>query len=243
MNIDFLNRPSSQKNIQKKLSSTLKKILGFTPRNIKLYEIAFIHKSASIQHPDGSVINNERLEYLGDAILDAVISDLLYSLYPSKDEGSLTKMRSLIVKREKLNDLAARLGLNGLIVSNTESNKLVKNIPGNTFEALIGAIYLDRGFYKTKKFITQRILKSHFNLEKLEFENTDYKSQILEWMQKNKENITFEHETKNTADNTVQFITRVCLDRKVIGSGTGLTKKESEQQASKNALKYIGQKP
>jgi ribonuclease-3 len=222
-------------------NTLLKKILGFRPRNRQLYEIALIHKSASIQLADGSIVNNERLEYLGDAILDAVVSDLLYTRFPEKNEGSLTKMRSQIVRRDQLNDLAVKLGISELIISNTEYNKMVKNIPGNTFEALLGAIYLDRGFDQTKKFIVLKILHPHIDLDGLENGNTDYKSQLLEWMQKTKEDIRFEHQQDMNEDSLPVFFTRISLQDKIIGTGSALSKKESEQIAAEEALRSISQ--
>ena len=132
------------------------RILGFLPRKLFLYEIAFIHKSASSTLKNGQVINNERLEYLGDAILDAVIADYLYTRFPDKDEGFLTQLRAKLVKRKMLNNLANNLGIAPMLVSRTNADQSKINLLGNAFEALIGAIYLDKGYVRTKRYVIKK---------------------------------------------------------------------------------------
>ena len=166
--------------------------LKITPGKIRLYEIAFLHRSASLTFDDGSIVNNERLEYLGDAILDAVIADYLFKKFPRKKEGFLTQMRSKIVKRSHLDYLARTIGIDLLIVSNTQRNSSKKHIYGDAFEALIGAVYLDRGFKYTQKYIVNYLLKNFVNLEELLTKETDFKSRLIEWGQKNKVMISFE---------------------------------------------------
>jgi len=201
--------------------------------------MAFTHKSASILLSKGEVINNERLEYLGDAILDAVVADYLFRHYPKHNEGSLTKMRSKMVKRKHLNLLAYRLGIHKLIVSHTHPGNLSKYLYGNALEALIGAIYLDKGFKKTCLFI-EDILKKNVDLDRLLKSDFDYKSQLIEWAQKNKCEIIFESQEEIKGDSHIpQFITTIRITNEIAGRGTGYSKKEAEQKAAKVALEQI----
>ncbi len=206
------------------------------PTHMKLYEMAFIHKSASIVLPDGNTVNNERLEYLGDAILDAIVADYLFRNYPNQDEGFLTKMRSKMVKRKHLNLLALRLGLDKLMVSQTNPVNVSKHLYGNAFEALVGAIYIDKGYTKTSQFISQ-IIKRYVNLERLLKTDTDYKSQLIEWAQKHKQEIVFESREEFKANTHLPlFITNVKLANEIVGRGIGNSKKDSEQKAAKMGL-------
>jgi ribonuclease-3 len=214
----------------------LYRLTGFYPRNYKVYKIAFTHKSASIQFDNDKYINNERLEYLGDAILAAVIADYLFSYFPFKKEGFLTKIRARIVSREQLNDIAMKLGLQDLIVSQLKING-TKNIYGNAFEALIGAIYIDKGYKKTKRFIINRIIKKYININELIQVDSDYKSKLIELAQKNKLEIVFEDsEGEMNEQNTPIFKSSVKLNNKVFGKGSGNSKKEAQQSASREAL-------
>jgi len=207
------------------------------PSHMKLYEIAFIHKSASLTLSDGTVVNNERMEYLGDAILNAVIANYLFRNYPDEDEGFLTKMRSKMVRRRHLNLLAMRLGIDKLMTFQKNPGHISRQLYGNAFEALIGAIYLDKGFKKTGKFV-ERIIKRYVNLEKLIKSDTDYKSQLIEWVQKRKKEIVFEsHERQKGSGNI--FVTSVKVSENEIGRGTGSSKKDSEQKAAKLALERL----
>lgn len=223
----------------KKLASSLVRILGFMPTHMKLYEMAFIHKSASLILPDGTTINNERLEYLGDAILDAIVADYLFRNYPGEDEGFLTKMRSKMVKRKHLNLLAMRLGIDKMMVAQTNPVNVSKHLYGNAFEALVGAIYLDKGYSKTSKFIEQ-IIKRYVNLERLLRTDTDYKSQLIEWAQKYKQEIIFEsREEIKTNSHLPLFITLVKIAGEIVGRGLGNSKKDSEQKAAKMGLENL----
>jgi ribonuclease-3 len=206
---------------------------------MKAYELAFIHKSASVVLPDGSTVNNERLEYLGDAILDAIIADFLFQQYPDKDEGFLTKMRSKMVKRKHLNLLALRLGIDKLMVAQTNPANYSKHLYGNAFEALVGAIYIDKGFVKTSQFITD-IIKRYVNLERLLRTDFDFKSQLIEWTQKNKQEIVFEsREEIKSPNNLPFFISHVKIAGETVGRGVGNSKKDSEQKAAKMGLENI----
>lgn len=213
-----------------------KRILGFYPKNIGLYELALVHKSASIRHKDGTLINNERLEYLGDSILDAIISDYLFSLFPNKDEGFLSKIRSKIVKRKHLNLIAEKIGIQQLLVSNTDNCGEIKHIYGDAFEALIGAVYLDKGYEKTMYFIVHQLIARHINLDEIINSESDYKSRIIEWAQKNHKDILFENEELyQESGKSPIFVSRVRVAYECLGEGRGSSKKEAEQNAAEDA--------
>jgi ribonuclease-3 len=201
--------------------------------------MAFIHKSASIVMQNGDVINNERLEYLGDAILDAVVADYLFKAFPDKNEGFLTKMRSKMVKRKHLNLLAYRMGLNQLIISHTNPVNVSKHLYGNALEALVGAIYLDKGFSKTCQFV-ERIINKFVDIEKLKLSESDYKSKLIEWAQKNKVEVIFDsHEELSGNHKIPQFVSYIKLLNEELGRGVGHSKKDAEQKAAKIALENI----
>ena len=221
----------------KDLLISLQEILGFYPKNLRFYKIAFTHRSASFKE-NGIRVNNERLEFLGDSILDAVISDFLYHRYPNAKEGFMTEMRSKIVNGEKLKELARLIRLNDFIVQkgNTPKGSITK-IHEDAFEALIGAIYIDKGYYKTYKFITSKILKKYIDFEDLEDLNLNYKSQLIEWAQKIKKPVIFV--SKDHPDEIKCFSSEVVFDYKTIGIGKGHSKKEAEQNAAKEAISFL----
>lgn len=220
--------------------SELRKTLGFRPRNYLLYELAFVHKSASIKLMDGSLVNNERLEFLGDAILDAVISHYLFDMYDHQDEGFLTKIRSKIVNRDNLNVLAEKVGIDRLLISNVNQNMIGRNLYGNALEALIGAIYLDRGYRFTKKYLIRRVIHHHLDLKELEITEIDFKSQVIEWAQKNKKEIRFCSSDHFDPENkSLHFSVQLYIDNQHVGFGEGLSKKEAEQHASEEALQAL----
>ncbi len=227
---------------KRRLTNQIHKILGFRLRNFKLYEIALIHKSASYRMANGSFIHNERLEYLGDAVLGTVVAEYLFASFPEKDEGFLTEMRSKIVNRETLNRLAIKIGLDDLIISKvTDENS--QNLKGDAFEALIGAVFLDLGYRKTKRLIIKKIIKRHINLNYLQKTETNFKSKIIEWSQKSKQEVlfeSFEEVSENNKSNPV-FVSHLIVLDKVIGTGKGNSKKEAEQKAAKQALSIIGE--
>jgi len=224
----------------KKFYLLLRNQLKVNPGKLKLYEIAFLHRSASISFDDGSVINNERLEYLGDAILDAVIADYLFKKFPRKKEGFLTQMRSKIVKRSNLDLIARNLGIDYLVVSNTSRSSYKKHIYGDAFEALIGAIYLDKGFEKTRKYIVNYVLKNHVDLDELLNKETDYKSRLIEWGQKNKVVISFEaSEEYPEVEQSPVFVATIRINDQNVGVGNGKSKKEAEQNAAEQAFNHI----
>ncbi len=225
---------------KREFSSRLRKILGFRPGNLRLYEIAFIHRSASFTLPDGKKVNNERLEYLGDAVLDAILSDFLFEKFPDANEGFLTKIRSRIVNREVLNQLAISMGINKILVSNVNSAHPTKNLYGDAFEALIGVVFIDKGFKKTKKLFLKNVLNKYLNLTEIVNTDTDYKSLVFEWVQKHKSNLifTYNEEYDFNLKKSV-FSTILTIDKKELGEGHGSSKKEAEQEASCQAWKRL----
>ena len=224
---------------KKKFNYFIYSTIGYLPRNIKLFETAFIHKSASLR-TQGARINNERLEYLGDAILDAVVAEYLFGQYPDESEGFLTKLKSKLVNRKQLDNVAYLLGFEQFIVAHTNNSIDNTHIHGNAFEALIGAIFLDKGYNQTKKFITEKVLGKCIDVENLESNTSDFKSQLLEWGQKNKFEIVFNtKEDEKHTDSKPLFYSEIIFDDAVIGTGTGKSKKEAEKNASKEALSAI----
>ncbi len=216
-----------------------RKITGFLPGRLELYELATTHKSACISLPDGTSVNNERLEYLGDAILNAIIADYLYIQFPGSDEGFLTQLRSKIVKRKELNRLAYLLGISRLIKLNKNQRQDKINLLGNALEAIIGAIYLDKDYYRAKKFVISKILVRHLDLERLARKESDFKSRIIEWAQKNKKEISFLSEESSEGGRNTVFVSRVVMQDQELGSGTGHSKKDAEQRAAEEAIDKI----
>lgn len=217
--------------------SRLKKLLGFSPGNPRLYEIAFIHRSASFTLPDGKKVNNERLEYLGDAVLDAILSDYLFEKFPDASEGFMTKIRSRIVNREVLNQLAVSMGINNILVSNVNSAHPTRNLYGDALEALIGSIFLDKGFKKTKKLFIKKIFNKYLDLNVIVNTDTDFKSLVFEWVQKHKNNLIFTYnEEYDFNQKKSVFSTKLIIDKEELGEGHGSSKKEAEQEAASQAL-------
>ncbi len=225
---------------EREFRSRLKKLLKFNPRNLQLYEIAFIHRSASYTLNNGKKINNERLEYLGDAVIDAILSDYLFVKFPDANEGFLTKIRSRIVNREVLNQLSVSMGINKILISNVNSSNHTKNLYGDAFEALMGSVFLDRGFKKTKKFFLKNVLNRYLDLNEIVSTDTDYKSMVFEWVQKHKSNLifTYNEEYDFNLKKSI-FSTTLYIDREVMGEGQGSSKKEAEQEASSQAWERL----
>jgi len=218
----------------------LKDLIGYCPGNLKLYDLAFIHCSASVTDSQGNLINNERLEYLGDAILGAVIADFLYNRFPQEDEGFLTKIRSKLVNRSFLTRLTFEMGLNVFIKMNAKSTQDRSHIYGNILEALIGAIYLDKNYRAAKFFITKRILPQYVNLNEIEQVDKNFKSRLIEWSQKNKRELNFiTHEEPSQGNRQPSFIATVEIDGKEAGKGFGASKKEAQQNAARQTLNRL----
>jgi ribonuclease-3 len=218
----------------------LTSFLGFLPVNVSLYRIAFTHKSASFKLKDGTIMNNERLEYLGDALLGAIAAEFIYTVFDHMDEGYMTKLRSRIVKRKNLNAMAIEMGIPELVSSHPQSVSSAKHLYGNALEALIGAIYLDRGFRCASRFFRNRMINRHVDLASLAKKDSDYKSQLIEWAQKSKREVLFfSSEQYDTVSRAPAFEATVQIDMQKCGTGVAASKKEAEQQAAREALKGI----
>ena len=216
------------------------KILGFYPRNIQLYQQALLHKPTSIRSEKGRPLNNERLEFLGDAILDAIVGDIVYKHFEGRREGFLTNTRSKIVQRETLNKLAVEIGLDKLVKYSTRSSSHNSYMYGNAFEAFIGAIYLDQGYERCKRFMEEKIFKNYIDLDKMSRKEVNFKSKLIEWSQKSKVEVSFELiEQFLDEDYNPMFHTEIRIEGISAGKGTGYSKKESQQNAAQAALKKI----
>ncbi len=219
-------------------------LLGFYPDDIRPYKLALLHKSSSVREGQGRKLNNERMEFLGDAILDAVVADIVYNHFQKKPEGFLTTTRSKIVQRESLNKIALEMGIDKLIVSDVHvQNSHNSYICGNAFEALVGAIYIDRGYDCCMRFVRKRILRSLIDLDKIAYQEINFKSRLIEWSQKNKISISFQLVEESTeGSNTPIFRSNAIIAGIVCGEGKGYSKKESQQLAAKDALSRIKNK-
>ncbi len=213
------------------------RILGFLPGKIGLYELAFIHKSASVSDAKGNPLNYERLEYLGDAVLGVIIAEFLYLKFPDRNEGFLTKMRSKIVNGEHLSILTQHLGLEQLLDNRLQNEQANRHILGDTFEALIGAIYLDKGYRRCKRYVLHKVIKKFVDIADLEKNETNYKSLLIEWAQKNRKEVTFY--TDIEPYDPTRFISFVGIADTLFGSGTGGSKKEAEQNAALETLQEL----
>lgn len=214
----------------------LKKVLGFKPKNIQIYKTAFTHRSMNIKDGEGNAINYERLEFLGDAMLGAVIASHLYLEVPGGDEGYLTKMRSKIVSREHLNELGKDLNLIKLIESKISSAQFGDNIHGNLFEALIGAIFLDKGFKFCEKFIYKRVIIPYVDIAQLEGKVISYKSLLIEWCQKEKKKFDYNVYEDTGNDEVRHFSVKLSIDNKIIAKARATSKKKAEEKVSKRAF-------
>lgn len=224
----------------KELYATFREILGFYPHRIKYYKQALQHKSATTRGKKGETEHNERLEFLGDAILEAITSDLLYHRFKGQREGFLTNTRSKIVQRETLNRLSREMGLDRLIHSNSHSSTHNSYMGGNAFEALVGAIYLDRGYDACMHFMRKRILGQLVNVETVAQKEVNFKSKLIEWSQKNRVQLEFRiiEELKENGSSPV-FVTRIVVEGLDCETGKGYSKKESHQQAARETLKQL----
>ncbi len=220
----------------------LKNLLGFVPGNLSLYRMAFRHKSVAVATKNGSKNSNERLEFLGDAILGSVVAEVLFKKYPYKEEGFLTEMRSKIVSRSNLNQLARKLGLDEILEFD---NRLV-NFPnkqgsllGDAFEALIGAVFLDKGYNYTRDFLINRIIKPHVDIHQLELTETNFKSKLIEWCQRHGKDITFELIENAEGENAKLFTIQVIVDCENLSIGRDYNKKNAEKLAAEKACEAL----
>ena len=207
------------------------------PKRASYYKLALMHRS----RPDDVTDSNERLEFLGDAILGAIIAEYLFKKYPYQPEGYLTELRSKIVRRETLNNVAVRMGLNKMVQYNQNDKGLSRShIFGNALEALIGAVYLDQGFIKTRKFILSQLVKGYIDLDTMESTDTNYKNQLLSWAQRNNYTLTFETLHEKVENTRKLFTVGILLNGEVFAEGTGYNKKDAGQVAAQKALEKIG---
>lgn len=229
---------------EKELYSSLYDIIGFYPHDISFYKLALMHKSVMRRNAKGKPVNNERLEFLGDAILDAIVGDIVYQHFPGKREGFLTNTRSKLVQRETLNKLAQEMGINQLILSSGHTSSHNSYMGGNAFEALVGAIYLDQGYNACMRFMNKRILAQMINIDKVAYKEVNFKSKLIEWSQKNKVRLTYEQvlQEKDKNGNPI-FEFKVVLEGVEGCAGRGFSKKESQQLASKLTLDKLKKKP
>jgi ribonuclease-3 len=223
----------------KQLKQAIKSILGYKPGNIYLYHLAFLHKSATQETHNGVSINNERLEFLGDAILDAVAADFLFKTFPTRDEGFLTEMRSKIVSRTTLNKLSQKMGIDQLIQLDGSSSGTFRSFKGDAFEALIGAMYLDKGFDFTRKIILERIIKYYFNMDELVNQEVNFKSKIIEWAQREKKQTHFNVIDEVGAGYKKQYIVELLVDGEAIARGQDYSIKGAEQNAAEKSWQKI----
>jgi ribonuclease-3 len=223
----------SNSNEDAELYNDLKKLLDFSPKKINQYKKAFTHRSVQIRDKKGIPINYERLEFLGDSILGSVISSYLYKKVPKGSEGYLTQMRSKIVSRKHLNELGKDLGLIRFVKSNIDQTNVGENIHGNIFEALVGAIYLDKGYNFCQKFIYAKVIVPYVDIEKLEGKITSYKGLIIEWCQKKKKKYSFETYEDSGNETIKHFSVKISIDGEQVAKGRATSKKKAEEQASK----------
>ena len=224
----------------KELYVFIRNITGYYPKDIDLYRLALVHRSKPVKMPNGRWANNERLEFLGDAVLDTVVADYLFESFPDKHEGFLTSTRAKIVQRESLNRIGNKLHIDAHVRASSHSSSHNSYICGNAVEAIVGAFYIDHGYKRAKKFIINRIIKQHFNLDDLISSETNFKSRLIEWTQKYRVNIEFALvDTITDSDNNPIFKTAIMLGDIFASEGTGYSKKESHQSASKKALERL----
>ena len=240
--IDRLKLPFRK---EKELFSSLYDIMGFYPHNISYYQQALMHKSVGRRNETGKPLNNERLEFLGDALLDAVVGHIVYEHFPGKREGFLTNTRSKLVSRDTLGKLAEEMGLKQLILSSGHSCSHNSYVAGNAFEALVGAIYLDQGYDAVVRFMQKRILARVINIDKVAYKEVNFKSKLLEWSQKNRVRLEYrmQKQEKDRESGSPVFKFQVFLEDVAGESGRGFSKKEAQQQASEATLKRLKREP
>jgi len=226
----------------RKYIKVLKNLLGFVPGNLSLYRMAFRHKSVAQNIKKGVKNSNERLEFLGDAVLGSVVAEVLFKLYPYEDEGFLTELRSKIVSRINLNQLARKLGFDKLIEFDNRvlNSSRQGSLLGDAFEALVGAVYLDKGYDFTKSFLVNHIIKSHIDIHKLEQTETNFKSKLIEWCQRHGKDITFDLIGNQQGENSKLFTIHATIDNEVMGQGKEFSKKNAEKLAAEKACEALG---
>ena len=238
----FLNTFKSSSSQDKRLIAAIKNIVGSKPLHIDIYRLALQHSSTAKVNDKGIKESNERLEYLGDAVLGAIIADFLFKKFPFKEEGFLTEIRSRLVNRESLNTLGKRIGLNQLVNYDMSSSGRMshKSLYGDTLEALVGAVYLDRGFRFCQSFVIEKLLLPYYDLQVVIEEDTNYKSKLIEWSQKENHKLAFHIVDSRVEGRHKEFTAEVTIDEKKIGQGFGYSKKKAEQDAARKSLQILG---
>lgn len=226
---------------EKDLYNAIYSIFGFYPGNIFLYKLAFRHKSAAVELFNGTKISNERLEFLGDAVLSLVVADYLFKKFPFKDEGFLTEMRSKMVSRTQLNALSDTLGLDHLLETGMTGSNQSRSMLGDALEAFLGAIYIDKGYEFTHKLIVSTLIKDHMDINELETQDLNFKSKLLEWTQKSKKALEFRVTEETGSKHRKHYLVEALVDKVVMGSGAGTSIKSAEQNASEEACNKIFQ--
>ncbi len=235
--MSFLNRFIKNSSSDKALRVFIKNIWGFEPKNLSIYKLAFLHKSAAYEILKGTKISNERLEFLGDAILSAIVADYLYKKFPFKDEGFMTEMRSRLVSRNRLNKLSQKLGMHNFINSNGDKDSLNKTVLGNAFEAFVGALYIDKGFDYSRKVIIENILNVHLDIDEIENEDLNFKSKLLEWAQTAKLFVEYKVVKESNNGNYKLYTVNLFINSRLAGTGEDYSIKKAEQNAAENFFK------
>jgi ribonuclease III len=233
----LLKRSTTDSKTDKKLITAIRTIGGFAPSNLELYRLATMHSSKAKER-NGFRESNERLEYLGDAILGAAVADYLFKKYPFKNEGFLTEIRSRIVNRDSLNTIARKIGIGSIVQFDQKNTQLQQAILGNTLEALVGAIYLDKGYLRCRKFVFDKLIQPHFDLEVVISSNINAKSKVIEWAQRNSKEIRFEI-TNERKGNHKEFSAKLFISEQPFGMGYGYTKKKAEQDAAQKTMEQL----
>ena len=213
----------------------ISRITGLKPGNTDLYRLATSHSSVAKENASGTKNSYERLEFLGDSVLGTVVAEYLFKRFPYKNEGFLTDIRSRIVNRESLNKVGKKMGLNQLVVYSGKVNLSHKSLYGDVLEALVGAVYLDKGYYPCKKFILTKILDHHFDIEEVVSNTSNFKSLLIEWTQKNNKKLDFSIKEENGNMHNKEFTAAILIDEEEISIGKGTSKKRAEQAAAEKA--------
>ena len=242
---DFIERLRLPFRDEKELRQSLSNLMGFCPHNIQYYKVALTHKSSGQRNDKGKPLNNERLEFLGDALLDAVVGHIVYEHFDGKREGFLTNTRSKLVSRETLGKLAQEMGLTELIQSNGSQRSHNSYMAGNAFEALVGAIYLDQGYDAVMRFMKKRILAQMVNIDKVAYKEVNFKSKLIEWSQRNRVTLDYKmlKQSKDTETGSPVFNFCVMIEGIEGESAQGFSKKEAQQLASEATLKRLKREP
>jgi len=216
----------------RKIITAIQTIAGFAPQNLELYRLATLHSSIAKENGQGFKESNERLEYLGDAILGAAVADFLFKKFPYKNEGFLTEIRSRIVNRESLNLLARKIGIGSIVQFDQKNIQLQQVILGNTLEAIVGAVYLDKGYIQCKKFVITKLITPNFDVDELVNSNSNFKSKLIEWSQRESKEIRFEIVSVQKGKLHKEFTAQVFVNNEAAGTGYGNSKKKAEQDAA-----------